>query len=88
MESVSAAGLYNGSVSALDSDSVARDPESLGGGLPSLEPVVGGLLADSVCHQQGWLRVFEVAKLLDMAIAMRSIGMFDCGLACSIRALG
>lgn len=36
---------------------MAGDLELIQGGTHSLDPVVDGILMDSICQQQGWVRV-------------------------------
>lgn len=46
-------------VSSMETDSVTvGDVDSVQGGMISLDPVVDGILMDSFCQQQGWVRVY------------------------------
>ncbi|RXN20762.1 ras GTPase-activating nGAP isoform X4 [Labeo rohita] len=40
------------------------DVDSVQGGMISLDPVVDGILMDSFCQQQGWVRVYAFFKLI------------------------
>lgn len=52
-------GRYRGGVSSMETDSVTGgDVDSVQGGMVSLDPVVDGILMDSFCQQQGWVRVY------------------------------
>lgn len=43
----------------METDSVTGgDVDSVQGGMISLDPVVDGILMDSFCQQQGWVRVY------------------------------
>lgn len=43
----------------MDTDSMAGgDVEEVQGRMISLDPVVDGILMDSFCQQQGWVRVY------------------------------
>ncbi|XP_071232173.1 ras GTPase-activating protein nGAP-like isoform X4 [Salvelinus alpinus] len=44
----------------MQTDLVTGDVDSLHGGLISLDPVVDRILRDSLCQQQGWVRVYDV----------------------------
>ncbi|XP_041752006.2 ras GTPase-activating protein nGAP-like isoform X3 [Coregonus clupeaformis] len=44
----------------MQTDSVTGDVDSLRGGLLSLDPLVDRILGDSLCQQQGWVRVYDV----------------------------
>uniref|UniRef100_A0A6Q2ZBD7 RAS protein activator like 2 n=1 Tax=Esox lucius TaxID=8010 RepID=A0A6Q2ZBD7_ESOLU len=44
----------------METDSVTGDVDSLHGGLLSLDPLVDRILMDSLCQQQGWVRVYDV----------------------------
>ncbi|XP_016302325.1 ras/Rap GTPase-activating protein SynGAP-like [Sinocyclocheilus anshuiensis] len=45
----------------METDSVTGgDVDSVQGGMISLDPVVDGILMDSFCQQQGWVRVYDV----------------------------
>ncbi|KAI7809696.1 putative ras GTPase-activating protein nGAP [Triplophysa rosa] len=53
----------------METDSMAGgDVESVQGGMISLDPVVDGILMDSFCQQQGWVRVYGGGKILYGAI--------------------
>uniref|UniRef100_A0A672NI64 RAS protein activator like 2 n=1 Tax=Sinocyclocheilus grahami TaxID=75366 RepID=A0A672NI64_SINGR len=57
----SSPGRYRGGVSSMETDSVTGgDVDSVQGGMISLDPVVDGILMDSFCQQQGWVRVYDV----------------------------
>ncbi|CAL8277562.1 unnamed protein product [Lota lota] len=43
----------------METDSAAGDVDSVHGGLSSVDPLVERILEDTVCQQQGWLRVYE-----------------------------
>ncbi len=50
---------YRGGVSSMETDSVTGgDMDSVQGGMISLDPVVDGILMNSFCQQQGWVRVY------------------------------
>lgn len=50
---------YRGGVSSMETDSVTGgDVDSVQGGMISLDPVVDGILMNSFCQQQGWVRVY------------------------------
>lgn len=52
-------GRYRGGVSSMETDIVTGgDVDSVQGGMISLDPVVDGILMDSFCQQQGWVRVY------------------------------
>ncbi|XP_029479610.2 ras GTPase-activating protein nGAP isoform X5 [Oncorhynchus nerka] len=44
----------------MQTDLVTGDVDSLHGGLLSLDPLVDRILRDSLCQQQGWVRVYDV----------------------------
>ncbi|XP_037313790.2 ras GTPase-activating protein nGAP isoform X3 [Pungitius pungitius] len=44
----------------METDSVASDVDSRGGGLSLLEPRLDRILVDTLSQQQGWLRVYDV----------------------------
>uniref|UniRef100_A0A673Z7E6 RAS protein activator like 2 n=1 Tax=Salmo trutta TaxID=8032 RepID=A0A673Z7E6_SALTR len=44
----------------MQTDLVTGDADSLHGGLLSLDPLVDRILRDSLCQQQGWVRVYDV----------------------------
>ena len=47
------------SLTRMEIDSVTGDVDSLHGGLLSFEPsLVDRILVDSLCQQQGWMRVY------------------------------
>lgn len=53
----------------MQTDLVTGDADSLHGGLLSLDPLVDRILRDSLCQQQGWVRVYgkmdsQFSKLL------------------------
>ncbi|KAG7329894.1 hypothetical protein KOW79_006116 [Hemibagrus wyckioides] len=58
MESLS--GIYSGTVSGMETDSVTGDVDSVQGVSFSVDPVLDGILMDSFCQQQGWMRVYDV----------------------------
>ncbi|XP_036409691.1 ras GTPase-activating protein nGAP isoform X2 [Megalops cyprinoides] len=60
MDSLPVHGMYPGGVSGVEQDSTADDTDSFHGGLMSLDPLVDRILLDSVCQQQGWVRVYDV----------------------------
>ena len=48
----------------METDSAAGDVDSVHGGLSSVDPLVERILEDTVCQQQGWLRVYGKAEIL------------------------
>ncbi|CDQ68494.1 unnamed protein product [Oncorhynchus mykiss] len=44
----------------MEPDSAIGDVDSLHGGLLSLDPLLDRILVDSLCQQQGWVRVYDV----------------------------
>ncbi|XP_005991140.1 ras GTPase-activating protein nGAP [Latimeria chalumnae] len=52
--------MYLGVSGLLEPDSLPEEGDSLGGGMLLLEPLLDRILLDSVCQQQGWIRVFDV----------------------------
>lgn len=42
----------------METDSAIGDVDSLHGGLLSLDPLLDQILVDSLCQQQGWVRVY------------------------------
>lgn len=63
MESLS--GIYRGGVSGgMETDSITGDVESVQGVSFSVDPVLDGILMDSFCQQQGWMRVYGKFYLL------------------------
>lgn len=58
MDSLSVPGIYRGGISGMETDSTAGDVDSIQGGMVSLDPVLDGILMDSFCQQQGWMRVY------------------------------
>ena len=56
MESLS--GIYRAGVSGTETDSMAGDVDLVQGGIISADPVIDGILLDSFCQQQGWIRVY------------------------------
>lgn len=55
MESLS--GMYCGGVSGMEPDSVSGDVDVQGVSF-SVDPVLDGILMDTFCQQQGWMRVY------------------------------
>uniref|UniRef100_A0A8C8ER41 RAS protein activator like 2 n=1 Tax=Oncorhynchus tshawytscha TaxID=74940 RepID=A0A8C8ER41_ONCTS len=53
-------GSYWKGDSSMQTDLVTGDVDSLHGGLLSLDPLVDRILRDSLCQQQGWVRVYDV----------------------------
>lgn len=45
-------------ISSMEPDSAIGDVDSLHGGLLSLDPLLDRILVDSLCQQQGWVRVY------------------------------
>ncbi|XP_076829694.1 ras GTPase-activating protein nGAP isoform X2 [Brachyhypopomus gauderio] len=56
MESLT--GMYRVGVSGVDTDPTAGDVDAVRGGLACLDPPADGILMDSFCQHQGWLRVY------------------------------
>uniref|UniRef100_A0A673Z969 RAS protein activator like 2 n=1 Tax=Salmo trutta TaxID=8032 RepID=A0A673Z969_SALTR len=60
VNSVFLLGSYWKGESSMQTDLVTGDADSLHGGLLSLDPLVDRILRDSLCQQQGWVRVYDV----------------------------
>uniref|UniRef100_A0A4W4EE27 RAS protein activator like 2 n=1 Tax=Electrophorus electricus TaxID=8005 RepID=A0A4W4EE27_ELEEL len=58
--SLSLTGVYRVGMPGTETDSAAGDVDLVAGGGMCLEPTVDGVLMDSFCQQQGWLRVYDV----------------------------
>ncbi|KAK3566859.1 hypothetical protein QTP86_004586 [Hemibagrus guttatus] len=69
MESLS--GIYRGAVPDMETDSVTGDVGSVQGVSFSVDPVLDGILMDSFCQQQGWMRVYVVLVLIETGIVLR-----------------
>ncbi|CAL8368203.1 unnamed protein product [Boreogadus saida] len=48
----------------METHSAAGDVDSVHGGLSSVDPLVERILEDTVCQQQGWLRVYGKEEIL------------------------
>ncbi|KAK6484681.1 ras GTPase-activating protein nGAP isoform X3 [Huso huso] len=58
MDSLPVPGMYHHG--GMETDSITDDVGSLHGGMMSLDPLVDRILMESVCQQQGWVRVYDV----------------------------
>lgn len=70
MDSLSVPGIYRGGISGMETDSIAGDVDSIQGGMVSLDPVVDGILMDSFCQQQGWMRVYGKHFIVSSCISI------------------
>lgn len=71
MESLSE--IYCGGVSGMETDSMTGDVNSVQGVSFSVDPVLDGILMDSFCQEQGWMRVHGKFYIVISVLYTRSV---------------